>query len=123
MLYEHFIANQTEWIRRLLVGLGAAEADVEWLLPSIVENFAAEFKPRAEDKHQHVRQMLPGDHKRKLREETIAVLNRRFAFYFDAVEKLVGRLPDSSIRGGRQETQEPGGSTPAKSAVRSIGPV
>lgn len=122
LLYEHFIANQAEWLRRLLSGLGANGADLEWLLPSIVENFAMEFKPRTEDKQAHIRQMLPGDHKRKLRHETITLLNRKFSFYFEAIEKL-NQLPGSSSREAGHEVQTPAGATPGKSSVRSIGSV
>ncbi|MDP3675560.1 MAG: hypothetical protein Q8R44_10775 [Novosphingobium sp.] len=119
LLYEHFVANQSEWLRRFLVALGAGEADAEWLLPGILEHFSQEFLPPTEDKNRHIRQMLPGDHQRKLTPSTISLLDKRFAFYFEALDAQNGVefIGDNTAE---LTTSAPGEQAMARLPVRSV---
>jgi chromosome segregation ATPase len=81
--YEDFISDQPSWIIGLLTFFGADRADVEEMMPGMIDAFGYQFTVEGEDKTRHLRQALPGDHARKLKPETIAALNEQFTFYFD----------------------------------------
>jgi hypothetical protein len=51
-----------------------------------IREFAAAYDaiPKTDQPHAHIRQVHPGDHKRKLRPDTIAVLNASLANFLDA---------------------------------------
>lgn len=73
--YEDVIFEKRQWIRDL-----AADLDIkcpEDRLDAIADGH--DRQPEAEDASNHVRQVAPGDHVRKLKPETIDLLNRRFA--------------------------------------------
>jgi hypothetical protein len=78
--YEDFIYDK--------VGLGK---DIcRWCGINVPEERIREFAaahgaiPKGDEPHAHVRQVHPGDHKRKLRPDTIAVLNASLANFLDA---------------------------------------
>lgn len=87
LFYEDFISEPGSWISQFLAAFGADPNDIDILLPHVLARFQADFEVLPEDKSRHQRQMLPGDHRRKLQESTIDALTARFAFYFAATGK------------------------------------
>ena len=75
LTYEEMVMNFESWLDALIQGL---ELNVS---PQIVDRIKREanFSVDREDIHSHKRQVQPGDHKRKLKPETIEILNDRFA--------------------------------------------
>ena len=71
--YEDMVTNFEPWLERLLEFL---DLDVSPRLISEIKA-GADFKVSNEDIYKHKRQVTPGDHKRKLKPETIAVLNEK----------------------------------------------
>lgn len=71
--YEDMVTNFEPWLERLLEFLNL---DVD---PGLIAEIkaGADFKVTNEDIYKHRRQVTPGDHKRKLKPETIAVLNEK----------------------------------------------
>lgn len=71
--YEDVIFEKLAWVGDMLnyFGLSAPEP----LVARIVERF--DVIPTDEAPHEHIRRVTPGDHKEKLRPETIAILNDR----------------------------------------------
>ena len=70
--YEDVIFNKHEWIADICDTFG-------WSVPEHTIKKIADkndFRPRAEKESQHIRQVTPGDYKRKLKPETIEQLNR-----------------------------------------------
>ncbi|QKD83329.1 hypothetical protein HPC62_14990 [Thermoleptolyngbya sichuanensis A183] len=55
------------------------------LYQELFEAHKADFQVEDEDVYRHKRQVLPGDHTRKLQPETIAVLNEKFAEVLNAL--------------------------------------
>lgn len=106
VLYETMIEAPREW----------AEAVTDWMVPEgspsergeLTERITREITPaevRAEDPSAHVRQRLPGDHRRKLRAETIALLDKRFADILAALDGGGGRREaELHATRGRTET-------------------
>jgi len=78
--YEDFIYDK----------VGLARDICRWCGISIPEErireFAAAYSaiPKGDEPHAHIRQVHPGDHKRKLRPDTIAVLNASLASFLGA---------------------------------------
>ncbi len=73
--YEDVIFEKRRWIASMMEYLG-------WeISPKILNRVASEFDaiPRTEDETRHIRQVTPGDHKRKLRPGTISDLNKMFS--------------------------------------------
>ena len=72
--YEDMIADFDPWIARLIEfsGLKLRDETIESVKKT------ADFKVAKEDKASHKRQVTPGDHKRKLKDETICELNFQF---------------------------------------------
>lgn len=73
--YEDMVTNFEPWLERLLAFL---DLDVA---PELIAEIkaGADFKVSNEDIYKHKRQVTPGDHKRKLKTETIAILNEKTA--------------------------------------------
>lgn len=72
--YEQMIADHTSWLKAIAAHCGLNEH------PALVERLAAEgMKVKGSgDKSQHVRVAKSGDHRNKLRPETVAELDRMF---------------------------------------------
>jgi hypothetical protein len=70
--YEDMVTDFDPWLDRLLEFL---ELNVS---PQLIEEIraSANFKVSKEDIYKHKRQVTPGDHKRKLKAETIDILNK-----------------------------------------------
>jgi len=72
--YEDMIADFDSWFSRFMEFSGFNLSD------EVIEAIhkEANFNVKNEDQKAHKRQVTPGDHKRKLKEETIGVLNSQF---------------------------------------------
>jgi len=72
--YEDMVADFEPWLRRAAehVGLDGNEL----LLRRIIGE--ADFEVKGDDVYSHKRQVKPGDHRRKLKRETIEILNVEF---------------------------------------------
>lgn len=77
--YEQMIADYASWLARIIEHAGFTPR------PETVEKLVRESRVKVdkEDPGRHIRQRAPGDHRRKLRPETIAELNRRFAPFLE----------------------------------------
>lgn len=81
LTYEQMVGNFDVWLDMLLAGL---ELDVS---PQLIEQIKREvnFTVEREDVYAHKRQVAPGDHRRKLKPETIEILNASFAEILDTL--------------------------------------
>ncbi len=72
LTYEEMMADREAWFERLIsfAGFTPSSETLEFA------RAASEGETGGEDAHRHRRQGLPGDHRRKLRAETIETLNR-----------------------------------------------
>ena len=72
--YEDVVFEKLSWVRDMVdyVGLTVPSAVIEAAVS------ANDVRPDSEDVTQHVRQVVPGDHREKLLPETITELNTRF---------------------------------------------
>ena len=73
--YEDIIFDKLAWANDMLAYLGLAAP------AAVVERLVAQndLRPPVEEITQHVRKVVPGDHREKLKTETIAELNTRLA--------------------------------------------
>jgi len=78
--YEDVVFDKRAWAARLCADLSVSVSDDA--LAGIVA--AQDIVPEAEDARAHVRQVAPGDARRKLSDETFARLSVRFAPILDA---------------------------------------
>lgn len=72
--YEDMVADFKPWLQKLARHLDLENRDQK--IEELVE--ATSFKVKKEDKKSFVRNITPGDHKNKLKPETIATLNEIF---------------------------------------------
>ncbi len=72
--YEEMVGDREAWLTRVLDGLGCGD------VIEAVGQGLPEVEIPAEDASSHIRQVTPGDHKRKLKSETIDWLNREFGY-------------------------------------------
>lgn len=79
--YENMVLDFPNWVRQVsaFIGGGDGSAAVEGLIQKV------SFETKGEDIYKHKRQVMPGDHLRKLKPETIAQLNESCG---DLLEKL-----------------------------------
>ncbi|MEQ9642622.1 MAG: sulfotransferase domain-containing protein [Alphaproteobacteria bacterium] len=77
--YEDVIYDKAAFARRVADHIGLPLTDAQ-LAPMAAK---LDDVPESDRPDQHVRQVHPGDHKRKLRPETIAALDERFADVLD----------------------------------------
>jgi hypothetical protein len=80
--YEHMVRDFPAWLDQILQfwGLPKRTRTVAWLLRK------ADFTVSREDPNSHKRQVQPGDHRRKLKPETIRLLDEIFADVLDALD-------------------------------------
>lgn len=62
--YEQMVSDRDAWLRKLCAFLGVSEASQG------LDRYKTEVLPREENVTRHKRQVLPGDHRRKLKIET-----------------------------------------------------
>src|SRR5262249_37925766 len=75
LTYETLVTDYPRWLDGFLQVFGSVPEQVRH---SFIEEYTASFKVTAENVYSHVRQITPGDHKKKLSPETIAKLNDLF---------------------------------------------
>jgi hypothetical protein len=78
--YEDMITDFEPWARRLGEGMGVelSESDIAHL-----EQLGGFDRPVEENVSKHIRQRTPGDHTRKLKPDTVAMLNQRLGPVLD----------------------------------------
>ncbi len=81
--YEEMVLDFGSWLRKFLSAFELNDADETYQF--VMSRRAESVKPGDEDMSKHKRKVTPGDHKEKLRPETIAELNRRFSDALDAL--------------------------------------
>ena len=74
--YEDFVLDRPSWLQALLT---ACEIDPDQRFYQRLAKDNPAAKVRQEDKYSHIRKAEPGDHRDKLEEKTIAMLNRNWA--------------------------------------------
>lgn len=84
--YEDMVLNFPEWLTAFLGAFSPLEtsSDNSPSVSSVYQRFLAKYEtevaaPASEDVHRHKRQVKPGDHKNKLKPQTIQQLNERFS--------------------------------------------
>ena len=76
--YEEMVLGFPEWVEKFLTIFPINNH--EYVKNYIVERYMHEFKlPIKENKYRHKRRMLPGDHKEKLKRNTVKKLNELFS--------------------------------------------
>jgi hypothetical protein len=78
--YEDIIFDKQSWVRDIAGHFGWTSLDAKDL-----DALAARYdiRPEKEDPSQHIRSVTPGDHRNKLKPETIERLNETFKKYMD----------------------------------------
>jgi hypothetical protein len=71
--YEDMVTDFPLWVSSFIEPFEFD--DVEDVVSYLIDKYAEEFKVESEDVYRHKRQILPGDHRRKLKPETIEILN------------------------------------------------
>jgi|AntRauTorckE5430_2_1112549.scaffolds.fasta_scaffold00982_6 hypothetical protein len=79
--YEQMVTDFPTWLNEMSSSLGIYDEEIIDRL--IDEN---SFQKKKEDIHSHVRNIHPGDHKIKLKAETIEILNKEFASVLKALD-------------------------------------
>lgn len=74
--YEEMVTDFETWLRKYISPFPLP--DTERMVRKLVRKYRNNFLVRREDVHRQKRQVAPGDHKRKLKPETIAILNEKF---------------------------------------------
>lgn len=75
--YEEMVSNYQAWLKTVISGLSLADPDGAYEI--LYERYKDSFTVDGEDVNRHKRQVAPGDHRRKLKPETIEKLNENFA--------------------------------------------
>jgi hypothetical protein len=78
--YEDVVFDKARWLDEILAYL---DMDLPASIRAEIVS-AEDIRPDQENAESHIRQVAPGDHKRKLKAETIEELNRVFRSTFDA---------------------------------------
>lgn len=86
--YEDMVGDYSNWLDRFLsafshlplppkrrLGVLKAPHSPASIHADLYKKYRNDFVPPEEDVHKHIRQLMPGDHERKLAPETIAALN------------------------------------------------
>jgi hypothetical protein len=81
--YEEMVLDFASWLRKFLAAFELADPDETYEFA--MKRHAEAVKPAGEDIWSHKRRVIPGDHKEKLRPETISKLNLRFRQVLDAL--------------------------------------
>ncbi len=74
--YEEMVTDFKRWLRKYISPFPVA--DKEKLIKKLARKYRNNFRVTRENVYQQKRQIAPGDHKRKLKPETIALLNEKF---------------------------------------------
>jgi len=79
--YEEMVSDFPAWLAKFLEPIPIVNK--EMLRQGLVAKFASSFDVQKEDIHSNKRQVKPGDHRRKLKPETIKFLKTELAEYLD----------------------------------------
>ncbi|MFT7073464.1 MAG: hypothetical protein ACJAX3_002461 [Patiriisocius sp.] len=71
--YEQMVNDFPTWLNTMSLSLGIYD---EKIVDELIKSNS--FQNKKEDIHSHIRNIYPGDHKRKLKPETIEILNEEF---------------------------------------------
>lgn len=82
--YEEMVTDYASWIRRFSAPFPLDNR--EDVINNLISREDEFFPKRDQDKMQHVRHITPGDHKNKLKPETIAQLNVEYADILAALD-------------------------------------
>lgn len=74
--YEEMVLDFGSWLRKFLSAFDLSNPEQTYQIVS--EKRGPSVQPGSEDASKHKRKVTPGDHKEKLKPETVAELNRRF---------------------------------------------
>lgn len=80
--YEEMVLDFDNWLKDVLAGFHIEDDE---LYAKLLQTHGQTVSEKEEDKWSHKRKVTPGDHKDKLKPETIAELNKRFARVMEAV--------------------------------------
>ncbi|MDQ3120512.1 MAG: sulfotransferase domain-containing protein [Verrucomicrobiota bacterium] len=94
--YEEMVLDFPSWLGKVVARFELADNDEAYRFVAAARGAETE-KPLSEDVWSHKRKVTPGDHKEKLRPETIAELNRRFGGVLDALGYASGDYAASGI--------------------------
>lgn len=83
--YEDLYDDFEGWLNRFFGFIGIEDRDLAKKIGE--QNDPQKIFERGEDRDSHTRQARPGDHAQKLTGETIELLNEKFSFYFDLLER------------------------------------
>ena len=81
--YEEMVTDFESWLRKYIAPFPLAHP--EGTIQELVRKYRDNFQVKREDIYRHKRQVTPGDHKRKLKPETIATLNEQFKDVLEAL--------------------------------------
>lgn len=87
--YEELVSDYSKWLENFLIAfshiskkrvlkLFTIPSSLKPVHQKLYQKNKNQFAVQAEDVHRHKRQVTPGDHKRKLKQETIDLLNEEF---------------------------------------------
>ena len=77
MPYEDMVLNFDHWFSEFAAAFGSStQAAID---ESTMRRLRSKFQMQGEDRKSHKRKVTPGDHKEKLKPETIAALNEKFS--------------------------------------------
>jgi len=108
--YEEMVLDFPSWLRQVVAGF-KLENNEETYRVVAFERRAETEKPALENVWSHKRKVTPGDYKEKLKAETIAELNRRFASVLEALGYTSEAYSLSGIPHPREETPSSNRST------------
>jgi hypothetical protein len=75
--YEDMVLDFDRWFSAFAAAFGPGASSA--ISQPMMDNLRRQFEMRSEDRKSHKRKVTPGDHRDKLRPETIARLNERFS--------------------------------------------
>ena len=80
--YEEMVSNFPSWLRKVVEPFDFNPIYKSFLMKKLCIKYKNEFRP--DPSNPHKRNVKPGEHRRKLKPETIAELNRQLAPYLEA---------------------------------------
>ena len=84
--YEEMVTDFGSWLQKVIQPFEFGSFRRSLLLTTFRAKYKNEFRP--DPKNSHKRNVTPGEHRRKLKPETIAELNQRLAPYLEATGYL-----------------------------------
>jgi hypothetical protein len=82
--YEQMITSFDRWFEKFISVFPLTQKNA--VFSEILKNSSSFFQIKEENKYNHIRQVSPGDHKRKLRKETVEFLSIKFKSVLEKLE-------------------------------------